>query len=578
MKIRYFVVLAVLLTVFFGFANNTKALSVQELQTQIQALMTQIAQLQAQLKQQQNQGTGAWCYNFTKNLRIGDIGTGDVDSLRKILQKEGILSSDVNPYEDDFSEQLASVVSEFQEKYADEILKPSGLKRGTGYVGPATRKKLNALYGCSVACTMDAKQCSDGSYVSRTGPKCEFAKCPETITVREQVKCIFNNSITEQKCYSADSGGSRFSCSGINTCVMDVFGAKGEKIEWKSSCGGLTSTKIDGENEYANFNCSTISQCRVDSDCPQIYCFTTPCPVNKCIEGKCISSSTTNKPPVISGVSGPTTLNVGQTGTWTITASDPENGILSYSVNWGDISTSPSVSISARTQTTTFTYTYYSVGVYKVGFDVYDNAGNATQSIITVNVGNSTATNCGKLIYFCSNDSPFCNYSTNLAVDNYAQNSGCVEVVKHILPKVLDLSTDSLALQYKVQAVPTFLFIDKNGCYDTILKASARTTENIIKDIANFQCPSAQPSITCTDSDGGENYFVKGVLNQKHGPLGINTDTCFTRTAGSTEARQLYSCIGGNNCYVYELYCNSTNDVNFKEINCPNGCENGLCK
>ena len=90
MKIRYFVVLAVLLTVFFGFANNTKALSVQELQTQIQALMTQIAQLQAQLKQQQNQGTGAWCYNFTKNLRIGDIGTGDVDSLRKILQKEGI--------------------------------------------------------------------------------------------------------------------------------------------------------------------------------------------------------------------------------------------------------------------------------------------------------------------------------------------------------------------------------------------------------------------------------------------------------------------------------------------------------
>lgn len=30
-----------------------------------------------------------------------------------------------------------------------------------------------------VACTMEAKQCPDGSYVSRTGPKCEFSACPE---------------------------------------------------------------------------------------------------------------------------------------------------------------------------------------------------------------------------------------------------------------------------------------------------------------------------------------------------------------------------------------------------------------
>ena len=29
-----------------------------------------------------------------------------------------------------------------------------------------------------VACTMDAKLCSDGSYVGRTGPNCEFAPCP----------------------------------------------------------------------------------------------------------------------------------------------------------------------------------------------------------------------------------------------------------------------------------------------------------------------------------------------------------------------------------------------------------------
>jgi hypothetical protein len=29
-----------------------------------------------------------------------------------------------------------------------------------------------------VMCTMEAKECPDGSYVGRSGPTCEFAKCP----------------------------------------------------------------------------------------------------------------------------------------------------------------------------------------------------------------------------------------------------------------------------------------------------------------------------------------------------------------------------------------------------------------
>ncbi len=29
-----------------------------------------------------------------------------------------------------------------------------------------------------IGCTMDAKQCPDGSYVGRTGPRCEFTTCP----------------------------------------------------------------------------------------------------------------------------------------------------------------------------------------------------------------------------------------------------------------------------------------------------------------------------------------------------------------------------------------------------------------
>lgn len=56
-----------------------------------------------------------------------------------------------------------------------------------GYTG--TQQALRAPYPTDaqpqpapmprpIACTMEAKMCPDGSYVSRTGPNCEFAPCP----------------------------------------------------------------------------------------------------------------------------------------------------------------------------------------------------------------------------------------------------------------------------------------------------------------------------------------------------------------------------------------------------------------
>ncbi len=35
-----------------------------------------------------------------------------------------------------------------------------------------------------IACTMEAKQCPDGSYVGRTGPNCEFTPCPDQEDLR----------------------------------------------------------------------------------------------------------------------------------------------------------------------------------------------------------------------------------------------------------------------------------------------------------------------------------------------------------------------------------------------------------
>ena len=43
-------------------------------------------------------------------------------------------------------------------------------------------------------CTQEAKQCLDGSYVSRTGPNCEFAACPtETPTAAPSITVLSPN-------------------------------------------------------------------------------------------------------------------------------------------------------------------------------------------------------------------------------------------------------------------------------------------------------------------------------------------------------------------------------------------------
>lgn len=97
-----------------------------------------------------------------------------------------------------------------------------------------------------------------------------------------------------------------------------------------------------------------------------------------------------NKPPVITGVSGPTNLDVNEMGKWGIEAYDPDGKYLKYSVDWGDMpSILPGSSASNReiSQEATFTHKYSNPGKYKVIFTVTDDKGANTQSTISVNVG-----------------------------------------------------------------------------------------------------------------------------------------------------------------------------------------------
>ena len=61
-----------------------------------------------------------------------------------------------------------------------------------------------------VACTQEAKQCPDGSYVGRTGPNCEFAACPASSAAQSAA----TSSVDVSTAHSTDSTGSPQASSG----------------------------------------------------------------------------------------------------------------------------------------------------------------------------------------------------------------------------------------------------------------------------------------------------------------------------------------------------------------------------
>ena len=96
--------------------------------------------------------------------------------------------------------------------------------------------------------------------------------------------------------------------------------------------------------------------------------------------------------PVVSGVSGPQQLTVGQTGTWSVSAYDPSGSSLTYSVNWGDMmppvcsSGYSCATVQAIQQSATFTHSYSQAGNYTAMFTVTNAAGKTAQTSLTVSI------------------------------------------------------------------------------------------------------------------------------------------------------------------------------------------------
>jgi len=95
-------------------------------------------------------GASVNVFAFTQSLSLGSRGS-------EVLELQIFLNQDFETQvsfegpgspgneTDYFGSLTKNAVIRFQEKYASEVLAPVGLSKGTGYVGPSTRQKLNSF-------------------------------------------------------------------------------------------------------------------------------------------------------------------------------------------------------------------------------------------------------------------------------------------------------------------------------------------------------------------------------------------------------------------------------------------------
>jgi hypothetical protein len=89
---------------------------------------------------------------FTRDLKPGDTSLPDIKTLQQYLNTHGFQIASKGPGSPSkettiFDPLTRQALKRFQEAHADQILKPIGLTKGTGYFGPSTRDFINSLSG-----------------------------------------------------------------------------------------------------------------------------------------------------------------------------------------------------------------------------------------------------------------------------------------------------------------------------------------------------------------------------------------------------------------------------------------------
>ncbi|MFH1713929.1 MAG: peptidoglycan-binding domain-containing protein [Patescibacteria group bacterium] len=129
-----------------GSSGQSGSQNIQDVLDKISVLEKQLASLRVELQilLSAEMDSVKSCQSLNQNLSFG-IRNNSVSCLQEFLKSQG---DDIYPEKlvtGFFGNLTQQAIIRFQEKYASEILTPLGLEKGTGFVGPSTRVKINSM-------------------------------------------------------------------------------------------------------------------------------------------------------------------------------------------------------------------------------------------------------------------------------------------------------------------------------------------------------------------------------------------------------------------------------------------------
>lgn len=406
---------------------TASAMTMEDIQSQIATLLEQITQLQSQIltlnnaastsvvpddvsTEQPSSSAPISCTSLGGEVSPGSRGDSALQ-LQKFLISQGYLSSDSAT---GFYGPLTVAAVQMMQKARGVVSQGSPDTTGFGSVGPKTRAAIACKSETGGLCkyitqAQPSTACAAGWQKSLDSNGCQQGwYCPAVESTPVQNSCTFvpppttgcdGGSWTANLDYKSCVSG--WSCKSItintNSCpsIAPIYCANGT----------AQSTGYDSNGCNLGYKCSDATIVKPVVSCPLysiLACNSgyhrgpSSTTANGCtVPGTCVRDGALEA-PVVTGVDGPASLNVGQTGTWTVHASVPNKpgAQIRYSVVWGDESPYSllqglAAQSSSIPTSSTFTHAYANAATYSPKFTVSNDAGSA-QTSSTVSVGATT--------------------------------------------------------------------------------------------------------------------------------------------------------------------------------------------